>query len=49
MLEVTKPKALGFRCQCRVDSLTVTLVVGKNNAEKTTIVQALEKLVNRND
>lgn len=28
---------------------TVTLVVGKNNAGKTTIVQALDKLVNRND
>ena len=28
---------------------TVTLVVGKNNAGKTTIIQALDKLVNRND
>ena len=28
---------------------TVKLVVGKNNAGKTTIVQALDKLVNRND
>lgn len=28
---------------------TVTLVVGKNNAGKTTIIQALDRLVNRND
>lgn len=28
---------------------TVTLVVGKNNAGKTTIIQALDKLVNHND
>ena len=28
---------------------TVTLVVGKNNAGKTTIIQALDKLINRND
>ncbi len=28
---------------------TVTLVVGKNNAGKTTIIQALNKLVNHND
>ena len=28
---------------------TVTLIVGKNNAGKTTIIQALDKLVNHND
>ena len=28
---------------------TVTLVVGKNNAGKTTIIQALDKLVNHNN
>ena len=28
---------------------TVTLVVGKNNAGKTTIIHALDKLVNHND
>ena len=28
---------------------TVTLVVGKNNAGKTTIIQVLDKLINHND
>lgn len=28
---------------------TATLIVGKNNAGKTTIVQALDKIINRNN
>ena len=40
------------KCDNQVDvnvASTVTLVVGKNNAGKTTIIQALDKLVNHND
>lgn len=40
------------KCDNEVDvnvASTVTLVVGKNNAGKTTIIQALDKLVNHND
>lgn len=40
------------KCGNQVDvnvASTVTLVVGKNNAGKTTIIQALDKLVNHND
>jgi predicted ATP-dependent endonuclease of OLD family len=40
------------KCDNEVDvnvASTVTLVVGKNNAGKTTIIQTLDKLVNHND
>ena len=40
------------KCDNEVDvnvASTVTVVVGKNNAGKTTIIQALDKLVNHND